>query len=131
MLTINITRLDKAGILKYTAPFNNWVHSVGSVSTPKPPLVATPASHTERNGVLMKATFLDTSEATLLETRVHGDDYGFIFENFNHAQLDTTGGIPASFIQGNHSRFPIKQPKAQFAGTYAQSVSFEAIEVFA
>lgn len=52
----------------------------------------------------MKATRLAIPEVVLLEPKVFGDDRGFFFESFNHAQFEEAIGRPAKFVQDNHSK---------------------------
>lgn len=52
----------------------------------------------------MKASHLAIPEVVLLEPKVFGDERGFFFESFNHAQFEETIGRSVSFVQDNHSR---------------------------
>jgi dTDP-4-dehydrorhamnose 3,5-epimerase len=52
----------------------------------------------------MKATRLAIPEVVLLEPKVFGDDRGFFFESFNHANFEEAIGRPVKFVQDNHSK---------------------------
>ena len=52
----------------------------------------------------MKATPLQIPDIILLEPQVFGDERGFFFESFNHAQFEKAIGKKISFVQDNHSR---------------------------
>lgn len=52
----------------------------------------------------MKATPLAIPDVFLIEPRVFGDDRGFFFESFNHAQFEKAIGRSIEFVQDNHSR---------------------------
>ena len=51
----------------------------------------------------MKATRLHIPDVVLIEPKVFGDDRGFFFESFNHAQFEDAIGRAVSFVQDNHS----------------------------
>ncbi|MCL6263682.1 dTDP-4-dehydrorhamnose 3,5-epimerase [Craterilacuibacter sp. RT1T] len=51
----------------------------------------------------MKVTSLAIADVKLIEPRVFGDERGFFFESFNHAQFEQAIGRPVSFVQDNHS----------------------------
>lgn len=52
----------------------------------------------------MKATPLAIPDVMLIEPKVFGDDRGFFFESFNHAQFEAAIGRKISFVQDNHSK---------------------------
>lgn len=52
----------------------------------------------------MKATPLAIPDVYVFEPKVFGDDRGFFFESFNHAQFEQAIGRRVSFVQDNHSR---------------------------
>ena len=52
----------------------------------------------------MKATPLAIPDVILLEPKVFGDDRGFFFESFNHAQFVAAIGRNVHFVQDNHSQ---------------------------
>lgn len=52
----------------------------------------------------MKATRLAIPQVVLIEPKVFGDERGFFFESFNHAQFEEAIGRTAKFVQDNHSR---------------------------
>jgi dTDP-4-dehydrorhamnose 3,5-epimerase len=51
----------------------------------------------------MKVTPTALPEVLLIEPRVFGDDRGFFYESWNQRTF-TEAGIPADFVQDNHSR---------------------------
>jgi dTDP-4-dehydrorhamnose 3,5-epimerase len=53
---------------------------------------------------LITATALSIPEIVLIEPRVFGDERGFFFESFNHADFAKATGVSATFVQDNHSR---------------------------
>lgn len=52
----------------------------------------------------MKATSLAIPDVFMIEPTVFGDDRGFFFESFNHAQFEAAIGQNVNFVQDNHSR---------------------------
>ncbi len=52
----------------------------------------------------MKATPLAIPDVLRIEPKVFGDERGFFFESFNHAQFEKVIGKPVQFVQDNHSR---------------------------
>lgn len=52
----------------------------------------------------MKATPLAIPDVFLIEPKVFGDERGFFFESFNHAQFEAAIGQPVQFVQDNHSK---------------------------
>jgi dTDP-4-dehydrorhamnose 3,5-epimerase len=51
----------------------------------------------------MKITPTAIPDVLLVEPKVYGDDRGFFFESYN-ARAMAEAGIPATFVQDNHSR---------------------------
>jgi dTDP-4-dehydrorhamnose 3,5-epimerase len=51
----------------------------------------------------MKAIPLALPEVFLIEPKVFGDERGFFFESFNHAQFEEAIGRKVQFVQDNHS----------------------------
>jgi len=43
-------------------------------------------------------------DVVIIEPKVFGDDRGFFFESYNEKQFEEKIGIPAQFVQDNHSR---------------------------
>lgn len=43
-------------------------------------------------------------EVILFEPKVYGDERGFFFESFNHAQFEAAVGHRVQFVQDNHSK---------------------------
>lgn len=52
----------------------------------------------------MRATPLAISDVYLIEPQVFGDDRGFFFESFNHANFEQAIGRQVRFVQDNHSK---------------------------
>ncbi len=52
----------------------------------------------------MKITPLSIPDVIVCEPKVYGDDRGFFFESFNHAQFAEAIGASYNFVQDNHSR---------------------------
>lgn len=83
----------------------------------------------------MKATSLAIPDVFLFEPKVFGDDRGFFFESFNHAEFEEAIGRSISFVQDNHSRsaqnvlrglhYQIQQPQ----GILVRVVSGEVFDV--
>jgi len=87
----------------------------------------------------MKATSLAIPDVILLEPTVFGDDRGFFFESFNHAQFETAIGRTISFVQDNHSRsvknvlrglhYQIRQPQGKLVRVIAGQVFDVAVDL--
>lgn len=87
----------------------------------------------------MEATRLSIPEVILFEPKVFGDDRGFFFESFNHAQFETAIGRPVNFVQDNHSRsarnvlrglhFQIKQPQGKLVRVTTGEVFDVAVDI--
>jgi dTDP-4-dehydrorhamnose 3,5-epimerase len=65
----------------------------------------------------MRATPLAISDVYLIEPQVFGDDRGFFFESFNHANFEQAIGRQVKFVQDNHS----KSVKGVLRGLHFQS----------
>jgi dTDP-4-dehydrorhamnose 3,5-epimerase len=52
----------------------------------------------------MKATRLAIPDVFLFEPKIFGDDRGFFFESFNHAEFEEAISRKVTFVQDNHSR---------------------------
>jgi dTDP-4-dehydrorhamnose 3,5-epimerase len=52
----------------------------------------------------MKVTPTDIPDVLVIEPRVFGDARGFLFESFNRKAFQEQAGLPADFVQDNHSR---------------------------
>lgn len=52
----------------------------------------------------MQVTPTSIPEVLLIEPKVFGDDRGFFFESFNHAEFEKAIGKKVTFVQDNHSR---------------------------
>lgn len=87
----------------------------------------------------MKATPLAISDVVLFEPKVFGDDRGFFFESFNHAQFETAINKSIYFVQDNHSRsalnvlrglhYQIKQPQGKLVRVTAGEVYDVAVDI--
>lgn len=52
----------------------------------------------------MQATRLSIPEVIVIEPRIFGDDRGFFYESFNHANFEECVGYSVKFVQDNHSK---------------------------
>ena len=52
----------------------------------------------------MKATPLAIHDVFLIEPQVFGDERGFFFESFNHAEFEQAISRQVAFVQDNHSK---------------------------
>ena len=52
----------------------------------------------------MRAISLDIPDVFLIEPKVFGDNRGFFFESFNHAQFEHVISRSVQFVQDNHSK---------------------------
>lgn len=87
----------------------------------------------------MKATPLAIPDVVLIEPKVFGDDRGFFFESFNHAQFESAIGQKASFVQDNHSKsaknvlrglhYQIQQPQGKLVRVVAGEVFDVAVDI--
>jgi hypothetical protein len=75
----------------------------------------------------MNVTALDIPEVLLIGLRVFGDERGFFFETYNQGARSQKQGIPAMFVQDNHSRSAVTccADSTTRRGKYRQS-SFES-----
>jgi dTDP-4-dehydrorhamnose 3,5-epimerase len=87
----------------------------------------------------MKATPLAIPDVILLEPKVFGDERGFFFESFNHAQFEAAIGRPVTFVQDNHSRsvrnvlrglhYQIQQPQGKLVRVVQGEVFDVAVDL--
>ena len=78
------------------------------------------------------------SDVILLEPRVFEDERGFFFESYQR-QLFTSNGIPADFVQDNHSRsrrgtlrglhYQIQQPQGKLVRVVVGEVFDVAVDI--
>lgn len=52
----------------------------------------------------MKAISTAIDEVKIIEPTVYGDERGFFFESFNHAEFESLVGQKVKFVQDNHSK---------------------------
>jgi len=87
----------------------------------------------------MKATRLAIPDVILFEPKVFGDDRGFFFESFNHAEFEEVIGRKVSFAQDNHSKsaknvlrglhYQIQQPQGKLVRVIAGEVFDVAVDI--
>ena len=87
----------------------------------------------------MKATSLAIPDVLLIEPKVFGDDRGFFFESFNHAQFESTVGKEVTFVQDSHSRsvknvlrglhYQIQQPQGKLVRVVQGEVFDVAVDI--
>ena len=87
----------------------------------------------------MKATPLAIPEVVLIEPKVFGDDRGFFFESFNHAQFEAAIGRKVRFVQDNHSKsaknvlrglhYQIQQPQGKLVRVVSGEVFDVAVDI--
>jgi len=87
----------------------------------------------------MKATRLAIPDVILFEPKVFGDDRGFFFESFNHAQFEEAIGRKVSFAHYNHSKsaknvlrglhYQIQQPQGKLVRVIAGEVFDVAVDI--
>jgi len=87
----------------------------------------------------MKATRLAVPDVILFEPKVFGDDRGFFFESFNHAQFEKAIGQKVNFAQDNHSKsaknvlrglhYQIQQPQGKLVRVIAGEVFDVAVDI--
>jgi len=87
----------------------------------------------------MKTTPLAIPDVILFEPQVFGDDRGFFFESFNHAQFVEAIGRNVQFVQDNHSRsaknvlrglhYQIQQPQGKLVGVVVGEVFDVAVDL--
>jgi dTDP-4-dehydrorhamnose 3,5-epimerase len=86
----------------------------------------------------VKITPTALSEVLVVEPRVFGDDRGFFFESWN-ARSFAEAGIPATFVQDNHSRsargvlrglhYQVVQPQGKLVRVVRGSVFDVAVDI--
>ncbi len=87
----------------------------------------------------MKGSPLAISDVILFEPKVFGDDRGFFFESFNHAEFEAAIGKKVAFVQDNHSRsaqnvlrglhYQIRQPQGKLVRVIAGEVFDVAVDI--
>jgi len=87
----------------------------------------------------MKSTRLAIPDVILFEPKVFGDDRGFFFESFNHAQFEEAVGRKVTFTQDNHSKsaknvlrglhYQIRQPQGKLVRVIAGEVFDVAVDI--
>ena len=87
----------------------------------------------------MKATPLAIPDVFLIEPTVFGDERGFFFESFNHAQFEEAIGRKVNFVQDNHSRsaknvlrglhYQIQQPQGKLVRVVLGEVFDVAVDI--
>lgn len=87
----------------------------------------------------MKVTPTAIADVLLIEPKVFGDERGYFFESFNHAQFESTLGKPVTFVQDNHSRsskgvlrglhYQIKQPQGKLVRVVQGEVFDVAVDM--
>ncbi len=87
----------------------------------------------------MKATPLAIPDVILFEPKVFGDDRGFFFESFNHAQFEIATGRTINFVQDNHSKsvrnvlrglhYQIMQPQGKLVRVVLGAVFDVAVDI--
>lgn len=80
----------------------------------------------------MKVTPTAIPEVLLLDPQVYGDDRGFFFESFNARKFESLTGVPAIFVQDNHSKsargvlrglhYQIRQPQGKLVRVVAGAI---------
>ncbi len=78
-------------------------------------------------------------EVLIIEPRVFGDERGFFFESYNERQFWEASGVPARFVQDNHSRsmrgvlrglhYQIGQPQGKLVRVVAGEVFDVAVDL--
>lgn len=87
----------------------------------------------------MKVTPTSIPDVLLIEPRVFGDERGFFFESYNERTFADKTGIPARFVQDNHSRsarnvlrglhYQIHQPQGKLVRVLAGEVFDVAVDL--
>jgi len=80
----------------------------------------------------MKVTPTAIPEVLVFEPQVFGDDRGFFFESFNARTFEQLAGVPAHFVQDNHSKsarnvlrglhYQIRQPQGKLVRVVAGAI---------
>jgi dTDP-4-dehydrorhamnose 3,5-epimerase len=80
----------------------------------------------------MKVTPTAIPEVLLFDPQVFGDDRGFFFESFNARKFEQLTGVPANFVQDNHSKsaknvlrglhYQIRQPQGKLVRVTAGAI---------
>ena len=88
---------------------------------------------------MIRATKLRIPDVVLIEPEVFGDQRGFFFESFHHAQFEHSIGRSVSFVQDNHSRsvrgvlrglhYQIQQPQGKLVRVTQGAVLDVAVDI--
>jgi dTDP-4-dehydrorhamnose 3,5-epimerase len=83
-------------------------------------------------GFLMKVMPTAIPEVLVFEPTVFGDDRGFFYESYNARRFEQLSGVPAHFVQDNHSKsahnvlrglhYQIKQPQGKLVRAVEGSI---------
>lgn len=87
----------------------------------------------------MKVTPTSIPEVLVFEPKVFGDDRGFFYESFNARAFTGLTGLPATFVQDNHSRsaknvlrglhYQIRQPQGKLVRVVAGSIYDVVVDI--
>lgn len=87
----------------------------------------------------MKVTPTSIPDVLVFEPKVFGDDRGFFYESFNARIFAELTGLPASFVQDNHSRsaknvlrglhYQIRQPQGKLVRVVAGSIYDVVVDI--
>ncbi|MGZ8291017.1 MAG: dTDP-4-dehydrorhamnose 3,5-epimerase [Telluria sp.] len=87
----------------------------------------------------MKVTPTSIPEVLVFEPRVFGDDRGFFFESYNARIFSELTGLPAHFVQDNHSRsaknvlrglhYQIRQPQGKLVRVVHGSIFDVVVDI--
>ena len=87
----------------------------------------------------MQVTATSLPEVLIIEPKVFGDERGFFFESFNRKLFADAVGLPADFVQDNHSRsamgvlrglhYQIHHPQGKLVRVVRGSVFDVAVDV--
>lgn len=87
----------------------------------------------------MKATPLAIPDVLLIEPKVFGDERGFFYESYNHAQFEKAIGRSIKFVQDNHSKsvknvlrglhYQIQQPQGKLVRVVQGEVFDVAVDI--
>ena len=87
----------------------------------------------------MQVTATSLPEVLIIEPKVFGDERGFFFESFNRKLFADAVGLPADFVQDNHSRsakgvlrglhYQIHHPQGKLVRVVRGSVFNVAVDV--
>ena len=87
----------------------------------------------------MKVTPTSMPEVLVFEPAVFGDDRGFFYESFNARAFSQVTGLPANFVQDNHSRsaknvlrglhYQIRQPQGKLVRVISGSIFDVVVDI--